>query len=67
MLYELAHTIKARCGFLWDAIEWGNAQAFSLMYRKGLKRIPEILQEHSTNFTVRLATILCNANVKFIF
>ena len=67
MLYELAHAIKERCGFLWDAIEWGNAQAFSLMYRKGLKRIPEILQNHSTDFTVRLATILCNANVKFIF
>lgn len=57
MLYELAHAIKERCGFLWDAIEWGNAQAFSLMYRKGLKRIPEILQKHSTDFTVRLATL----------
>lgn len=67
MLYELAHVVKDRFGFLWNAIEWGNAQAFSLMYRKGLKRIPEILQKHSTDFTVRLATILCNANVKFIF
>lgn len=57
MLYELAHAIKKRCGFLWDAIEWGNAQAFSVMYRKGLKRIPEILQKHSTDFTVRLATL----------
>lgn len=57
MLYELAHVVKDRFGFLWNAIEWGNAQAFSLMYRKGLKRIPEILQKHSTDFTVRLATL----------
>lgn len=57
MLYELAHAIKERCGFLWDAIEWGNAQVFSLMYRKGLKRIPEILEKHSSEFTLRLASL----------
>lgn len=56
MLYEIAHTIKERCGFLWDAIECGNALAFSVMYRKGLKRIPEILEKYSTDFTLRLAT-----------
>ena len=56
MLYEIAHTIKERCEFLWDAIEWGNALAFSVMYRKGLKRIPEILEKYSTDYTLRLAT-----------
>lgn len=56
MLYELAHVVKNRVGFLWDAIEWGNALAFSVMYRNGLKRIPEILEKYSTDYTLRLAT-----------
>lgn len=47
MLYELAHVIKERFGFLWDAIEWGNAEVFAFMHRKGMKRIPELLTEFS--------------------
>ena len=29
MLYELAHVIKERWGFLWDMVEWGNAEMFA--------------------------------------
>ena len=29
MLYELAHVIKERWGFLWDMVELGNAEMFA--------------------------------------
>ena len=56
MLYEIAHVIKARFGFLWDAIEWGNAELFALMHRGGMKRIPELLSDCSGRYRLRLAT-----------
>ncbi|OWV05267.1 MULTISPECIES: GNAT family N-acetyltransferase [unclassified Fibrobacter] len=56
MLYEAAHFIKDRLKPVWNLVEWGNAQCFALRYRKGLNQIPEILNRHSTDFTVRLAT-----------
>ena len=57
MLYEIAHVIKERFGFLWDAIEWGNAEVFTLMHRGGMKRIPELLGECSGRYKLRLATV----------
>ena len=56
MLYEIAHIIKERFGFLWDAIEWGNAEVFALMHRGEMKRIPELLAEGSGRYLLRLAT-----------
>lgn len=56
MLYEIAHIIKERFGFLWDAIEWGNAEVFALMHRGEMKRIPELLAECSGRYQLRLAT-----------
>lgn len=56
MLYEIAHLVKDRFGFLWDAIEWGNAEVFALMHRKGMERIPELLAECSGRYQLRLAT-----------
>lgn len=56
MLYEIAHVIKERFGFLWDAIEWGNAEVFALMHRKGMARIPDLLAECSGKYALRLAT-----------
>lgn len=56
MLYEIAHVIKRRFVFLWDAIEWGNAKMFALMHRKGMRRIPELLKECSGKYSLRLAT-----------
>lgn len=56
MLYEIAHIVKERFGFLWDAIEWGNAEVFALMHRGEMKRIPELLAECSGRYQLRLAT-----------
>ena len=56
MLYEIAHVIKERFGFLWDAIEWGNAEVFALMHREEMKRIPDLLAECSGRYHLRLAT-----------
>lgn len=55
MLYEIAHVVKDKFGFLWEAVEWGNAEAFALMHKKGLNDIPEILKEVSNDtFTIRM-------------
>ena len=43
MIYELAHLIKDKCSFIWNFMEWGNSVAFSIKYRKGLKRINEVV------------------------
>lgn len=56
MLYEIAHIIKSRFGFIWDAIEWGNAEVFTLMHREEMKRIPDLLAECSGRYQLRLAT-----------
>ena len=56
MLYEIAHFVKERFDFLWDAIEWGNAEVFALMHRGEMKRIPELLAECSGRYQLRLAT-----------
>ena len=49
MLYELSHFIKDKMGFLWEAIEWGNAKAFALRYAKPLKQVPAVLESASTD------------------
>lgn len=55
MLYELAHFIKDKCSFLWDAVEWGNSFLFALQYSKKLKGIPQILEGISNDtFTIRM-------------
>ena len=56
MLYEIAHFVKERFGFLWDAIEWGNAEVFALMHHREMKRIPLLLAECSGRYQLRLAT-----------
>lgn len=56
MLYEIAHIIKDKFGFLWDAIEWGNAEAFALMHQRAMKGLPELLEECSGRYSLRLAS-----------
>ena len=54
MLYEVAHFVKDKLGFLWDAVEWGNETIFAIQHKKGMKDIPEILKKVSTDtLTVR--------------
>ena len=55
MLYKLAHILRDKFGFLWNIIEWFNALVFAMTHRAALKKIPEILQEFSDKFTLRLA------------
>ena len=58
MLYKIAHFIKDRCSFLWDIVEWGSAELFSLFYKSKLKEIPTLLKKHSTHFVIRETSIL---------
>lgn len=55
MLYKLAHILRDKFGFLWNMIEWLNALVFAMTHRAALKKVPEILQEFSDKFSLRLA------------
>lgn len=57
MLYEIAHIIKERFGFVWDMVEWGNATAFSLMKGNAMKKISSVLTECSDKYEIRVADI----------
>lgn len=55
MLYELAHILKEKCGFLWDTVEWGNAALFGMIHQGVLKDVPTILKKVSNDtFSIRL-------------
>lgn len=56
MIYELAHIIKERCGFIWNALDWGNESLFVLIHKNDLREIPQILADVSNEmFTIRMA------------
>lgn len=57
MLYELAHFIKERFGFIWYMVEWGNATAFSLMKGNVMKKIPLVLKKCSDKYEIRVADV----------
>ena len=57
MLYEIAHIIKDKCHFLWDAIEWANAEVFACMHHKKLGLVDGILKGCSENYILRSATL----------
>lgn len=57
MIYELAHVIKDKVSFLWNFIEWGNAVAFYLKYRKQLNQLDSILNKYSGTYCFRIANI----------
>ena len=55
MLYELAHFIKDKYSFMWDAVEWVNACVFSIQHKETLKKRPELLNRISNDtFTMRM-------------
>lgn len=55
MLYEIAHVIKDKFGFLWDCVEWGNSSLFSMLYKDALQDVPRILNEVGSDaFTIRM-------------
>ena len=51
-MYKLAHFLRDRFPFIWDYIDWLNALLFSLRYCRKMKRVPEILKEHSGSFDI---------------
>lgn len=57
MLYEIAHFVKERFGFIWDMVEWGNGTAFSLMKGNAMKKIPSVLKECSDKYEIRVADV----------
>ena len=54
ILYKLAHILRDKFGFLWNIIEWCNAFVFALTHKSALQKIPEVLQECSGQFSLRL-------------
>lgn len=57
MLYEITHYIQAKMPWVWNMVEWGNAEVFSAVYHKGLKNLPSIVEKHNNEkFCVSLAT-----------
>lgn len=56
MLYELAHTIRDKFGFLWEIVESVNGWLFTCRYRSTLKGVNELLAPLSNEYTVRQAT-----------
>ena len=56
MLYEIAHIVKEQFGFLWDAIEWVNAEVFAFMHQSEMRRIPKLLLECSGRYHLIMAT-----------
>lgn len=57
MLYKLAHIMKERFLFIWNAVEWGNATLFSITHKKKLSELNEILKDISGEYCFRVATI----------
>ena len=53
MLYKLAHLLRDHMGWLWEVAEGINSAAFTIRYRKPLKRVAEVLEKNSTE-TVQL-------------
>lgn len=56
MLYELTHYIQSHLSWVWNIVEWGNSEVFSLMHRN-LKAIPQLLEKYSDRFSVTQASI----------
>lgn len=56
MLYELAHIIRDKFGFLWEMVESVNGWLFACRYRGKLKEVNEVLAPLSHEYTVRQTT-----------
>lgn len=56
MLYEITHYILAKMPWLWNIVEWGNAEAFSVMYKKELETLPGVVEKYNEKFCVSLVT-----------
>ena len=48
MLYEIAHILRDKLGFVWDGLESLNSLLFGLRYRKVLRELPALLESRTT-------------------
>lgn len=56
MLYEIAHVLKDKFGFLWELIEIVNGWLFGIRYRKKLKNLNGLLAPLSNEYCIRQTT-----------
>ena len=56
MLYEIAHIIREKFGFLWEMVECVNGWLFTFRYRRKLKDINKLLAPLSSKYIVRQTT-----------
>lgn len=56
MLYEIAHIIRDKFGFLWEMVESVNGWLFACRYRCKLKGVNELLAPLSSEYAVRQTT-----------
>ena len=57
MLYEIAHIVKDKFGFIWEIVEHVNASLFALRYRDKLKHVNELLSSLDSKYTLRQTSI----------
>lgn len=56
MLYEIAHIIRDKFGFLWEMVESVNGWLFACRYRNRLKGVNGLLATLNSEYTVRQTT-----------
>lgn len=56
MLYEVAHIIRDKFGFLWEMVESVNGWLFTCRYHSKLKRVNGLLAPLSSEYSVRQTT-----------
>ena len=52
MLYAIAHILRDRCPWIWDAIEGVNSLLFGLLYHKRLKKTDGVLAHYQQDYKV---------------
>ena len=53
MLYTLAHILRDKCPWIWEAMEGLNSILFSLLYGRKLKRIDKVLENYQNPYLVQ--------------
>ena len=52
MLYALAHILREKCPWVWDAIEALNSQLFGWLYGQKLRGMEEVLGRYQQEYAV---------------
>ena len=65
MLYKIAHVLKDRFPWLWDAAEWLNGLLFVCRYGRRLRKVMGVICNDLKFKVVRLSTLNVNLAVDF--